>query len=80
MREGDMLSDEHRQILVEAHRRFKETRDRDEFNDTIQMVKALAPEKFFHGEKDPRLGLRVFVHQPFSGHWSGRALTVKRAW
>lgn len=75
-----MLNAEYRQILVEAYRRFKETGNRDQFNDAIQLVKAMAPEKFFHGDKDPRLDSRVFVHMPFSGHWSGRALTTKRAW
>ena len=75
-----MLSPEHRQILVEALHTFRLNKDRDQFNDAIQLVKALAPEKFFHGDKDPRLESRVFVHQPFSGHWSGRALTNKRAW
>jgi hypothetical protein len=45
-------------------------------------VKCLAPEKFFREEKepDPLLAKRVFVHQPYSAHWSGTALTNKRAW
>lgn len=75
-----MLNEEHRAMLVRAYERFKQTGDRDEFHDALDLVKLLAPEKFFHGDKDPRLDTRIFVHMPFSTYWSGRALTNKIAW
>jgi hypothetical protein len=77
-----MLIDQHRQILREAHRVFGITKDIQVINDAIVLVKCLAPEKFFREEKelDPSLAKRVFVHQPYSAHWSGTALTNRKAW
>lgn len=77
-----MLSPEHQEILKEAHRRWHQTKNMQHINDAIELVKSLAPEKFFREGKtpDPLLARRVFVHQPYSGHWSGTARTNKRAW
>ncbi len=77
-----MLIEQHRQILRDAHRAFKLNGDTQIISDAIVLVKYLAPEKFFREEKelDPLLAKRVFVHQPYSAHWSGTALTNKRAW
>jgi hypothetical protein len=75
-----MLREQHRQILRDAHAAFKLNGDPQIISDAIELVKELAPDKFLQEDKDLLLAKRVFVHQPNSAHWSGTALTSKRAW
>lgn len=72
-----MLEDKHRDMLIDAYRRFKETKDFDEVLEAISLVRLLAPEKFFQvGGKtpDPSLEKRVFFNEPYSSHWSGTCI------
>jgi hypothetical protein len=77
-----MLIEQHRQILRDAYRVFKLKGDTQIINDAITLVKELAPEKFFREgkEPDPLMAKRVIMHQPYSPHWSGDAITNRRAW
>lgn len=72
-----MLEDKHRDMLRAGYARYKETKDRDELIEATNLVKLLAPEKFFKtGDKnpDPALERRVFFNEPFSAFWSGTAI------
>jgi hypothetical protein len=72
-----MLEQKHRDMLIAAYEKFKFTKDREDIDDAISLVKLMAPEKFFQtGGKDldPALARRVFFNEPFSAHWSGRAI------
>lgn len=75
-----MLMPDYTQMIKDAHEQFKITKDRKEFDNTIKSIKTLVPKNFFQGDEDPRLAKRVFYHQPYSNHWSGKAMTDKRAW
>ena len=66
-----MLSSEHRKVLMIACERYKVTKDPEDLNTWIELVRILASEKFFHGDDDPRLKDRVFFNEPYSAHWSG---------
>jgi len=65
-------------MLIDAAARYKITRDLKEFNEAINLVKLIAPEKFFktHDPRnpDPALARRVFFDEPFSAFWSGKAI------
>lgn len=72
-----MLEQQHRDMLMAAYDRFKATKDRDEIDEAINLVRLIAPEKFFKvggKDPDPALARRVFYNEPFSTHWSGRAI------
>jgi hypothetical protein len=66
-----MLSPEHQKVLMIACERYKVTKDPEDLNKGIELVRILASEKFFHGDDDPRLKDRVFFNEPYSAHWSG---------
>lgn len=72
-----MLEQQHRDMLMAAYVRFKVNKDWEEIEEAINLVKLIAPEKFFKTggkELDPALAKRVFFNEPFSTHWSGRAI------
>jgi|GEM_PF-3478318 len=73
-----MLELQHREMLMDAAARYKITRDLEEFNEAVNLVKSLAPEKFFktNDPRNPDLALerRVFFNEPFSTFWSGKAI------
>jgi hypothetical protein len=72
-----MLEQKHRDMLIAAYEKFKFTKDREDIDDAISLVKLMAPEKFFQtGGKDldPALARRVFFNEPYSAHWSGTAI------
>ena len=75
-----MLMPDYTQMIKDAHARLKHNGDWKEFDMTIKSIKTLVPKKFFQGDDDPRLAKRVFYHQPFTFHWSGKAITDERAW
>lgn len=75
-----MLDEPCRNILIEGHRRFEQTKDRTHIDDAIKLVKTISPKDFFQGDKDLNLEKRVFQHEPFSIFWSGKSVSRKKAY
>lgn len=74
-----MLPKEYRQMISIA----AESGEIDRIDNTVELVKRLAPQYFFKVDKDgkdadPDLKKRVFYHSPFSFSWSGTFITDKK--
>ena len=71
-----MLPSEYRQMISIA----AESGEIGRIENTIELVKRLAPQYFFKVDKngkddDPALKHRVFYHRPYSMQWSGTYIT-----
>ena len=72
-----MLEQRHKDMLIAAYEQFKQTKDIDDIDEAISLVKLEAPEKFFKTsgkDLDPALAKRVFFDEPRSSYWSGTAI------
>jgi hypothetical protein len=74
-----MLPKEYQQMISIA----AESGEIGRIDNTIELVKRLAPQYFFKVDKDgrdddPTLINRVFYHRPFSFSWSGTYITDKK--
>jgi hypothetical protein len=74
-----MLPKEYRQMISIA----AESGEIGRIDNTIELVKRLAPQYFFKVDKDgkdddPALKHRVFYHRPDSLSWSGTYITDKK--